>query len=142
MNNFHVPAPVVSSNNVPTIPISVAQAMNPGPQPPSAAARATTQKALRRENPNLLSSRDAQILMGLRDKDDHKHNALSSISSATPNAGKTPQPSRVVSKGPLHGRVDIIYLSAVSLIDINFLDGFWRRYCVGEYPSTSAASNF
>ncbi|KAF5363809.1 hypothetical protein D9756_000046 [Leucocoprinus leucothites] len=57
--------PVVSSCNIPTIPLTVAQAMNPAPRPPSPTARAATQKALRRENPNQLSSRDAQILMGL-----------------------------------------------------------------------------
>ncbi|KZT29493.1 hypothetical protein NEOLEDRAFT_605321 [Neolentinus lepideus HHB14362 ss-1] len=57
--------PVVSSCNVPTIPLTVAQAMNPAPRPPSPTARAATQKALRRENPNQLSSRDARILMGL-----------------------------------------------------------------------------
>lgn len=39
--------------------------MNPAPRPPSPTARAATQKALRRENPNQLSTRDAQILMGL-----------------------------------------------------------------------------
>ena len=39
--------------------------MNPAPRPPSPTARDATQKALRRENPNQLSSRDARILMGL-----------------------------------------------------------------------------
>ncbi|KXN84942.1 Protein pob1 [Leucoagaricus sp. SymC.cos] len=57
--------PVISSCNIPTIPLTVAQAMNPAPRPPSPTARAATQKALRRENPNQLSTRDAQILMGL-----------------------------------------------------------------------------
>jgi hypothetical protein len=57
--------PVVSSCNIPTIPLVVAQAMNPAPRPPSPGARAATQKALRRENPNQLSSRDARVLMGL-----------------------------------------------------------------------------
>jgi hypothetical protein len=56
---------VVSSCNIPTIPLAVAQAMNPAPRPPSPSARAATQKALRRENPNQLSSRDARVLMGL-----------------------------------------------------------------------------
>ncbi|KAH9942598.1 hypothetical protein B0H21DRAFT_751037 [Amylocystis lapponica] len=55
--------PVVSSCNVPTIPLTVAQAMNPAPRPPSPTAREATQKALRRENPNQLSSRDAQVLL-------------------------------------------------------------------------------
>ncbi|KAF6761909.1 hypothetical protein DFP72DRAFT_877407, partial [Ephemerocybe angulata] len=57
--------PVVSSCNIPTIPLIVAQTMNPAPRPPSPGARDATQKALRRENPNQLSSRDARVLMGL-----------------------------------------------------------------------------
>ncbi|KAF8204568.1 hypothetical protein BJ912DRAFT_938742 [Pholiota molesta] len=57
--------PVVSSCNIPTIPLIVAQAMNPAPRPPSPTARDATQKALRREDPNQLSSRDARVLMGL-----------------------------------------------------------------------------
>lgn len=61
--------PVVSSVNIPTIPLTVAQAMNPAPRPPSPTARAATQKALRRENPNQLSTRDARILMGLPSPD-------------------------------------------------------------------------
>jgi len=39
--------------------------MNPAPRPPSPTARDATQKALRRENPHQLSSRDARVLMGL-----------------------------------------------------------------------------
>ena len=39
--------------------------MNPAPRPPSPTARDATQRALRRENPNQLSSRDARVLMGL-----------------------------------------------------------------------------
>ncbi|KAG1735024.1 hypothetical protein EDB19DRAFT_1638619 [Suillus lakei] len=61
--------PVVSSVNIPTIPLTVAQAMNPAPRPPSPTARDATQKALRRENPNQLSSRDARVLMGLPSPD-------------------------------------------------------------------------
>ncbi|KAF8524552.1 hypothetical protein BU17DRAFT_42692 [Hysterangium stoloniferum] len=57
--------PVMSSCNIPTIPLTVAQAMNPAPRPPSPSQREATQKALRRENPNQLSSRDARVLMGL-----------------------------------------------------------------------------
>ena len=51
--------------NVPTIPLAVAQAMNPAPRPPSPTARAATQRAMKRENPNQLSTRDAEILMGM-----------------------------------------------------------------------------
>jgi hypothetical protein len=57
--------PVVSSVNVPTIPLAVAQAMNPAPRPPSPTARAATQRAMRRENTNQLSTRDAEILMSM-----------------------------------------------------------------------------
>ncbi|PPR04652.1 hypothetical protein CVT24_011870 [Panaeolus cyanescens] len=56
--------PVMSSCNIPTIPLIVAQAMNPAPRPPSPTARAATQKALRREDTGHLSSRDARVLMG------------------------------------------------------------------------------
>lgn len=55
----------MSSSNIPTIPLTVAQAMNPSPRPPSPTARAATQRAHRRENPHQLSSRDAQVLMGM-----------------------------------------------------------------------------
>ncbi|PPQ92793.1 hypothetical protein CVT25_003904 [Psilocybe cyanescens] len=61
--------PVVSSCNIPTIPLVVAQAMNPAPRPPSPSARDATQKALRREYPDQLSSRDARVLMGLPGSD-------------------------------------------------------------------------
>ncbi|KAJ3753070.1 hypothetical protein EV360DRAFT_54086 [Lentinula raphanica] len=64
--------PVISSVNIPTIPLMVAQAMNPAPRPPSPTARDATQKALRRENPNQLSSRDARVLMGLPASTDTK----------------------------------------------------------------------
>ncbi|KAI6152418.1 hypothetical protein BKA82DRAFT_4111061 [Pisolithus tinctorius] len=61
--------PVVSSVNIPTIPLTVAQAMNPAPRPPSPTARDAIQKALRRENPNQLSTRDARVLMRLPSED-------------------------------------------------------------------------
>lgn len=64
--------PVISSCNIPTIPLTVAQAMNPAPRPPSPTARDATQRALRRENTNQLSSRDARILMGLPSSNDSK----------------------------------------------------------------------
>jgi hypothetical protein len=60
----------VSSCNIPTIPLTVAQAMSPAPRPPSPTARAATQKAHRQENPNQLTSRDARILMGLPSAED------------------------------------------------------------------------
>jgi hypothetical protein len=55
----------MSSVNIPTIPLYIAQAMSPAPRPPSPTQRDATQRALRRENPNQLSTRDARILMGL-----------------------------------------------------------------------------
>ena len=39
--------------------------MNPAPRPPSPGARAATQRAMRRENTNQLSTRDAEILMSM-----------------------------------------------------------------------------
>jgi hypothetical protein len=61
---------VVSSCNIPTIPLAVAQAMNPAPRPPSPTARDATQRAMRRENTNQLSSRDAMVLMGMAGEPD------------------------------------------------------------------------
>ena len=60
---------MISSVNMPTIPLSVAQTMSPSPRPPSPAARDATQRALRRENISQLSSRDARVLMGLTSAD-------------------------------------------------------------------------
>ncbi|KAF9534654.1 hypothetical protein CPB83DRAFT_802726 [Crepidotus variabilis] len=57
--------PVVSSCNIPTIPLVVAQAMNPAPRPPSPGAREATQKAMLRRDTSQLSSRDARVLMGI-----------------------------------------------------------------------------
>ena len=53
---------VISSVNMPTIPLSVAQTMSPPPRPPSPAARDATQRAMRRENTSQLSSRDTRVL--------------------------------------------------------------------------------
>lgn len=64
-NEAECAEPVMSSVNIPTIPLHVAQAMSPAPRPPSPTQRDATQRALRRENPNQLSSRDARVLMGL-----------------------------------------------------------------------------
>lgn len=100
--------PVVSSVNIPTIPLTVAQAMNPAPRPPSPTARDATQKALRRENPNQLSSRDARVLMGLpspdaSDAQDSERTRLNSffaqqsISSQPEDESK---PSSVVNQAP------------------------------------------
>ncbi|KAL0950372.1 hypothetical protein HGRIS_010337 [Hohenbuehelia grisea] len=95
--------PVVSSCNIPTIPLMVAQAMNPAPRPPSPTARDATQKALRRENPHQLSSRDARVLMGLpsEGKDDKARveNVFADESPvddtvSTPTMPRSPAPPR------------------------------------------------
>ena len=106
--------PVVSSCNIPTIPLMVAQAMNPAPRPPSPTARDATQKALRRENPNQLSSRDARVLMGLPNPESKDHRerldtfflqdaappdsigAVKDVASVTP---APPRPSREARRG-------------------------------------------
>lgn len=54
-------APVVSSCNIPTIPLKEAQALQP--RPPSPGARDAAQRASRRENPNQLTARDASVLV-------------------------------------------------------------------------------
>lgn len=58
-------APVVSSCNIPTIPLREAQML--APRPPSPGERAATQRAARRDNPNQLTPRDASVLMSLKD---------------------------------------------------------------------------
>ena len=57
--------PVISSANIPTIPLTVAQAMNPAPRPPSPTQRDAVQRAMRAGAPIELSSRDARVLMGV-----------------------------------------------------------------------------
>ncbi|KAJ4478978.1 hypothetical protein J3R30DRAFT_2697911 [Lentinula aciculospora] len=95
--------PVISSVNIPTIPLMVAQAMNPAPRPPSPTARDATQKALRRENPNQLSSRDARVLMGLPTSSDTKEERvkLESFfnSTSVEDASKGPAPPRPSREG-------------------------------------------
>ena len=54
--------PVVSSCDIPTVSLVVAQAMNPAPRPPSPSTCEATQRALRRENTEQLSARDTAIL--------------------------------------------------------------------------------
>jgi hypothetical protein len=80
-----VKEPVMSSVNIPTIPLHVAQAMSPAPRPPSPTARDATQRALRRDNPNQLSSRDARVLMGLTSDNANPNSA--SPTSGTTNGG-------------------------------------------------------
>jgi len=99
--------PVVSSVNIPTIPLTVAQAMNPAPRPPSPSARHATQKAMRRENPHELSTRDAQVLMGMSSTSGSPTNYMEGEDGGyditTPPAyaqtPRTPQPPRPARKG-------------------------------------------
>src|ERR1700754_1312756 len=84
----------------------VAQTMNPAPRPPSPTARDATQRALRRENPNQLSTRDAQVLMGLgtesnsaylpdRANVDDLHGRSNGSASHTPRSNPAPpRPTR------------------------------------------------
>ncbi|KAG9016139.1 polar growth protein [Tulasnella sp. JGI-2019a] len=101
--------PVVSSCNIPTIPLTVAQAMNPAPRPPSPSARDATQKLNRRDNVNQLSSRDALVLMGMAGEPDSTDKArLDSFfkdhTGATHGANGAalppPRPSRDLRKVP------------------------------------------
>lgn len=99
INVLPVVEPVMSSCNIPTIPLIVAQAMNPAPRPPSPTARAATQKALRRENTGQLSSRDARVLMGFSESDgkDAERTPLDSFFSNPGNEvsdGVPPTPQR------------------------------------------------
>lgn len=60
------PAPVISSCNIRTIPIREAQKMFPPPRPPSPQSRARVQKARMTANPDLLTDKDAAVLMSLQ----------------------------------------------------------------------------
>lgn len=99
--------PVISSCNIPTIPLVVAQAMNPAPRPPSPSARAATQRALRRENTEQLSTRDTRILMGLNVVDVKEERRLDSFfnngagddnPSSPARASAPPRPSRQIGR--------------------------------------------
>ena len=81
--------------------------MNPAPRPPSPSARAATQRALRRENIEQLSSRDTRILgLNVTDAKDERarsdsffSNAAiaegeSNLSASSPKASAPPRPSR------------------------------------------------
>lgn len=54
-------APVVSSCNIPTIPLREAQML--APRPPSPGEREAAQRAARRDDPNKLTPRDASVLV-------------------------------------------------------------------------------
>ncbi|KAJ3930425.1 MAG: hypothetical protein NXY57DRAFT_864360, partial [Lentinula lateritia] len=84
--------------NMPTIPLMVAQAMNPAPRPPSPMAQDVTQMTLHRKNPNQLSSHDARVLMGLPTNSDTKGERvkleLFFSSTTVDDASKGPAPPR------------------------------------------------
>ncbi|TFY59977.1 hypothetical protein EVJ58_g5442 [Rhodofomes roseus] len=124
---------VVSSCNIPTIPLAVAQAMNPAPRPPSPGARAATQKAMRPENPNQLTQRDAQVLlMGVTAKekgssertrlDSFFTNDTRSTTSAEPSSPRIaaskvpPRPSREMR------RLNSLTESTTSSVDAGLID--------------------
>ena len=101
--------PVVSSCNIPTIPLMVAQAMNPAPRPPSPSARAATQRALRRDNTEQLTSRDTRVLgFNITDSNFRDERTLSQMdpffsnaaipeghsNPSSPQASAPPRPSR------------------------------------------------
>ncbi|KAI0340826.1 hypothetical protein BDW22DRAFT_1359658 [Trametopsis cervina] len=128
--------PVISSNNIPTIPLTVAQAMNPSPRPPSPTARAATQRAHRRDNPNQLSSRDAQVLMSLPSKtksengdrprldsffngDTASHNSTQPTSpKKASSAAPPPRPSREIRRALSSG----VRSSADTTVDDNLIE--------------------
>lgn len=85
-------APVVSSCNIPTIPLDEAQAMSPAPRPPSPTQRDATQRASRRENVNQLTPRDASVLMSLDGGLDSGHKRR--VSGLGVPAAPPPRPSR------------------------------------------------
>ncbi|KAJ8455127.1 hypothetical protein ONZ45_g19042 [Pleurotus djamor] len=133
--------PVVSSCNIPTIPLTVAQAMNPAPRPPSPTARDATQKALRREDPNKLSGRDALVL-GLPPNGDTKdeRTKLESFFSDrdsvngsildTPRQPKSPAPPRPSREGRRMS-TQTSQTSTVQAVDDKLID--WAN---GHLPSS------
>jgi hypothetical protein len=113
---------VISSCNIPTVPLEVAQAMNPAPRPPSPSAREAIQMALRRGNTNKLSKRDTLIL-GLNAADVKDGRArMDSFSSkaaivegesnpSSPKGSAPPRPSRQL------GRMNSVRSMVCSLIE-------------------------
>lgn len=73
--------------------------MNPAPRPPSPSARDATQRALRREDPNQLSTRDARVLMGIPTTTKEERTRADSffgngLSKTLPSAQSTDGPKR------------------------------------------------
>ncbi|KAM6501320.1 hypothetical protein JOM56_004334 [Amanita muscaria] len=121
--------PVISSCNIPTIPLTVAQAMNPAPRPPSPSARAATQRAHRSKDLETLGMKDlnevpehaALVLMGLQPRSEErakldsvfpealgKGKNVDEDASSTPRAGPSsssvpPRPMREAKRTSLRG---------------------------------------
>ena len=113
--------------------------MNPAPRPPSPSARAATQRALRRENTEELSTRDTRILgLELIDVNDERaqldsfmNNAAmvegdNILSSPSPRASAPPRPSR--QWGRMNsGRTAVRILIISLLFYLSLLLLFWTR---------------
>ena len=122
-NDLRSIEPVVSSCNIPTIPLTVAQAMNPAPRPPSPSARAATQRAHRSKNLESLGVKDLNevpdhatlVLMGLHPQrgssEDQTNSELGKDDEGliTPRAAKAfsapvpPRPSREAKRQSARG---------------------------------------
>lgn len=110
-------APVVSSCNIPTIPLREAQML--APRPPSPNQRAATQRANRRENPNALTPRDASVLMSL-DASPSSPRRLSMGGQQTQSNVTTPSRPNRDMRRPSQGRdvrlgsVSVVFYSPLS----------------------------
>ncbi|KAH8919480.1 hypothetical protein BT69DRAFT_1322090 [Atractiella rhizophila] len=90
-------APVVSSCNIDTIPLSVAQSMYPPPRPPSPTSRGRIQRA-RYQDPTQLSAKDAAVLMGFQNSSDTLGTRSSMLAGAL--AARSASPSRTPKSSP------------------------------------------
>ena len=150
----------MSSCNIPTIPLVVAQAMNPAPRPPSPSARAATQRALRRDNTEQLTTRDTRILgLSVADldyRDERSHAQMDSLftnaaiaegdsNPSSPKGSAPPRPSRQLGRMN-SGRTVMCFLIKLLLFIYSFLYLFFGggldepigyfSDIMGEQPST------
>ncbi|KAG8755383.1 polar growth protein [Serendipita sp. 396] len=88
--------PVISSCNIPTIPLAVAQTMNPAPRPPSPRTIAAAQMASRQADSSGLLSRDTKMLMGIAEG--------SAVLGATPTSPAPQRPSREMRRPSIANR--------------------------------------
>ena len=124
---------MISSCNIPTIPLVVAQAMNPAPRPPSPSARAATQRALRRDNTEQLSTRDTRILgLNVTDVNDERtrldsfysNAAVANRESNPPSA--PPRPSRQLGRLST-GRTVVCLLTEIAALKKILITFFLHR---------------